>query len=185
MRLVRKPILDDGNMKEALRLFSLLVLATWGDARDPGEKPGMQYVPVEMRQLLHDVARLNWRARRALKRLGDRTRYGASIRAFSDLLFTLVGESIRNPTPTFMPVEVDLEVMRPHLGRLLNHRCEPAFNPDREPAKNREKTEALLDIAHTVLYTERTRCLALIERALTELAAKAKAQSQNRYLRPS
>ena len=137
---------DFSKIEPAAKRLALLVLATWGDARDPAEKPGMQYVPTEMRDALNALGKVSLRMRAALKRLGDRTRYGSSIRSYVNLLERLTGEYLQGKMP------IDLGLLSPYLGALLNHRCETNFNPDREPASANEKTEALLDIANMILY---------------------------------
>jgi len=140
---------------------ALLILATWGDAREPAQKPGMQYLPWQMRQILRQLSEStvdpDGRLGRALKRLGDLTRYGTSIRAYVDILQTLVGYAIRDETHRrgLDPVETNLKDLKNDLGLLLNHRCESAFNPDREPHKARIKTRELVVIAESILITRR------------------------------
>lgn len=144
-------------LRQDAAYVALLILATWGDAREPAEKPGMQYLPWHMRETLQHLAGRAYdpdgRMGRALKRLGDLTRYGTSIRAYIDILETLVGYAIRRDEhgPELRPAETNRQDLLADLGLLLNHRCELSFNPDREPEKARTKTNELVEIATAIL----------------------------------
>lgn len=151
-------VLDDA------KVIALVILSTWGDAREPDEKPGMQYLPIRMRRALRQIG-VHPAVAHAQRRLGDLTRYGTSIRAFIDMLETLVGASIREAQARFgqagggrgatasayASAPTVLGALHDNLGRLLNHRCEAAFNPDREPAKAQRKTAAMVEIARAIL----------------------------------
>ena len=144
--------------RKQVGLIALVVLASWGNAREPAEKPGMQYLPPSMRRTLRQLGSNGFdpsgELAGALTILGDLTRYGTSIRAFVDMLQMVVGEAIRSHPPgePLAPVTPRLTKLEDSLGRLLNHRCEAAFNTDREPAKTRKKTLAMVRIAELILF---------------------------------
>jgi len=137
-------------------IIALLILSTWGDMRPASEKPGMQYLPTNMQKGLVKIGKLGASIAHAQRRLGELTRYGTSIRAFVDMLEVLCGDAVASVIRTGSveapaPVIPDVQSIEGKLGQLLNHRCEPAFNPDREPEKADQKTAALIHIARAIL----------------------------------
>ncbi len=155
LRLARVPE-DSSHYREFATRLALVVLVTWGDHRSTEEKPGMQYLPKEMRGILDELAKDRSVATH-LREVGDLTRYGTSIRAFEEMLKASLApvldgraeeEGVGNARALS---EVGMKELRSQLGGLLGHRCETSFNPDREPAKARRKTQSLYWLAKWIL----------------------------------
>jgi MoxR-like ATPase len=169
-----EPFTDE--FSDAVALLALVVLASWGDKRDPKEKPGMQYLPEESRNLLETLAKSSKLTENHLSRLGNLTRYGTSIRAFEDLMLSTVSDAIAssgNGDVSLSPARISVKSLEERLGWYLNHRCETNFNPDREPDKARRKTESLLAVSWDILIHRPNDMLEMLGRRARRATAGA------------
>jgi MoxR-like ATPase len=166
-RVMRLPD-DDPVYRGIAARLAVVVLATWGENRSIEDKPGMQYLPPSVKKILSALAKMDQSVAAHLTQVGDLTRYGTSIRAFEEMLKALLSPMLEKDNTT-LQIE-GMTRLRSELGKLLAHRCETTFNPDREPSKADRKNDSLLWLAEWILHD--VRAAEII--SLTQLNGKAR-----------